>query len=48
MSIEVRKPTVDEESRMRACPIWEKEPSQFPYHYDEKENLLDPRRRRDR
>ncbi len=29
MPIEVRKPTAEEETRMRACPIWEKEPSQF-------------------
>ena len=40
MPIEVRKPTAAEETHMRACPIWEKEPSQFPYHYDEKETCL--------
>ena len=40
MPIEVRKPTAEEQAHMRACPIWEKEPSQFPYHYDEKETCL--------
>lgn len=40
MPIEVRKPTRDEDSQMRQCPTWEKEPSQFPYHYDEQETCL--------
>ena len=40
MSIEVRKPTPEEESRMKQCPTWEKEPSEFPWHYDEKETFL--------
>jgi uncharacterized cupin superfamily protein len=40
MSIEVRKPTPDEEQDMKTCPVWEKEPSSFPWHYDEKETCL--------
>jgi hypothetical protein len=34
MPIEVRKPTAEEETRMRACPSWEKEPSQFRVNGD--------------
>jgi uncharacterized protein len=40
MPIEVRKPTPDELSRMQQCPIWEKEVSEFAWHYDEKEVCL--------
>lgn len=40
MPIEVRKPTPEEQARMKACPIWEKEPSEFPWSYDEKETCL--------
>ena len=40
MAIEVRKPTPDEEADIRACPVWEKEPSTFPWHYDEQETCL--------
>jgi uncharacterized protein len=38
--IEVRKPTAQEEKAMKSCPTWEKEPSKFPWHYDEKETCL--------
>jgi uncharacterized protein len=40
MSIEVRKPTPQEESQMKTCPIWTKEASQFPWSYDERETCL--------
>ena len=40
MEIEVRKPTEDEKQAMEACPIWEKEPSAFPWHYDQSETCL--------
>jgi uncharacterized protein len=40
MPIEVRKPTADETKKMKSLPIWEKEVSEFPYHYDEKETCL--------
>jgi len=40
MRIEVRKPTAEEEAEMKKCPTWEKEPSEFPWHYDEQETCL--------
>ena len=40
MAIDVRKPTPEEEAAMQTCPIWEKEASSFPWHYDEKETCL--------
>jgi uncharacterized cupin superfamily protein len=40
MQIKVCKPTHEEESSMKECPIWEKEASEFPYHYDEQETCL--------
>ncbi len=40
MAIEIRKPTPEEEAQMKSCPIWEKEPSEFPWHYDEQETCL--------
>ena len=40
MPIEVRKPTTQEQQQMKEWPIWEKEPSEFPWHYDEKETCL--------
>jgi uncharacterized protein len=40
LQIEVRRPTQVEESKMKKCPIWEKEPSEFPWHYDEQETCL--------
>lgn len=40
MPIEVRKPTPEETKKMKALPIWEKEISEFPWHYDEKETCL--------
>jgi len=40
MAIEIRKPTAAEEAQMKSCPIWEKEPSEFPWHYDQQETCL--------
>jgi uncharacterized protein len=40
MPIEVRKPTKEEEAWMKKCPTWEKEPSEFDWHYDDKETCL--------
>ena len=40
MNIQVRKPTPEEEEEMKKCPTWEKEPSEFPWHYDEQETCL--------
>jgi uncharacterized cupin superfamily protein len=40
--IEVRKPSEDEIRRegIRDWPIWEKEASSFPWHYDQPETCL--------
>lgn len=40
MKISVRKPTEEERQKMEKCPIWEKEPSEFPWYYDESETCL--------
>jgi len=40
MPIEIRKPTPEEEVHMKTCPTWEKEPSVFPWHYDQQETCL--------
>ncbi len=40
MKIEVRKPTAEETRRASSWPVWEKEVSVFPWHYDEKETCL--------
>jgi len=40
MPIEVRKPTPEQEAEMKTCPVWQKEPSEFPWHYDERETFL--------
>lgn len=40
MKIEVRKPTEKEKKEMELCGIWEKEASEFPWQYDEKETCL--------
>jgi len=40
MPIEVRKPTPEEEAEMKTWPTWSKEPSEFPWHYDQKETCL--------
>ncbi len=40
MKIEVRKPTEEEKQEMKSCGIWEKEASEFPWQYDEKETCL--------
>jgi len=40
MAIEIRKPTPDEEAAMKQCPTWQKEVSEFPWSYDQKETCL--------
>jgi uncharacterized cupin superfamily protein len=40
MRIEVRKPTPAEEKEMKSWPTWSKEPSEFPWRYDDKETCL--------
>ena len=40
MEIIVRKPTEAERCEMGVCPIWEKEVSEFPGHYDESDTCL--------
>ncbi len=40
MDIIVKKPTPEEKAAMESCPIWEKEPSEFPWHYDQQETCL--------
>ena len=43
MEITVRKPTASEKKTASAWPIWTKEVSTFPWHYDEQEtcHILD-------
>ncbi|MFH1132965.1 MAG: cupin domain-containing protein [Nanoarchaeota archaeon] len=36
----IRKPTAAEKKEAASWPIWEKEPSTFPYSYQEKETCL--------
>ena len=40
MTIEIRRPSAEELeiAGVRAWPVWEKEPSKFSWHYDEKES----------
>jgi len=40
MKIEVRKPTEEEKQKAKSWGIWEKEVSEFPWEYDEKESCL--------
>lgn len=40
MKITVRKPTEEERKEAASWPIWEKEASAFPWHYDDKETCL--------
>ena len=40
MEIIVKKPTDKEKQEMQKCGIWEKEVSEFPWQYDEKETCL--------
>jgi uncharacterized cupin superfamily protein len=40
MSVEIRKPTKDEQKDAKNWPIWEKEPSIFPWEYDQTETCL--------
>lgn len=40
MKIEVRKPTENEKKTASSWPVWTKEVSTFPWHYDEKETCL--------
>jgi len=38
--IEVRKPTEEEQKEMESCDVWEKEVSEFPWEYSDKEICL--------
>jgi len=40
MKIQVRKPTEAEKKSASQWPIWTKEASSFPWHYDEPETCL--------
>ncbi len=40
MKIQIKKPTEKEKKEMQSCDIWEKEISEFPWQYDEKETCL--------
>lgn len=40
MKIIVRKPLQDEVEKMKKLPVWECEPKNFPWHYDEEETCL--------
>ena len=40
MKVEVRKPTGDERRRAEDWAIWEKNPSTFPWEYNQKETCL--------
>ena len=40
MEIIIRKPTDEEKAEAKTWPIWEKEPSEFPWEYSEKETCL--------
>jgi len=40
MQIQVKKPTDEERKDMESCGVWEKEVSEFPWEYDEKETCL--------
>ena len=40
MKIEVRKPTEEEKQEASSWGIWEKEVSEFPWQYSEKETCL--------
>ena len=40
MEVIVKKPTAEEIQKMKQQPIWEKEVSTFPWHYDDQETCL--------
>jgi uncharacterized cupin superfamily protein len=40
MEIKVEKPTKEMIAKAKTWPIWEKEPSTFPYSYDSQEQFL--------
>jgi len=40
MKILVKKPNEKEKKEMESCSIWEKEISEFPWEYDEKETCF--------
>ena len=40
MNPTIRKPTPEEKSQAETWPIWQKEISQFPWQYDDKETCL--------
>ena len=43
MKPSIRKPTQKEQKEAKEWPIWEKEESEFPWEYDEKETCLIPK-----
>jgi uncharacterized cupin superfamily protein len=40
MKPEIREPTDEEKSKAESWPIWEKEESEFPWEYSDKETCL--------
>lgn len=40
MKPEIRKPSDEERKESESWPIWEKEQSEFPWEYDDKETCL--------
>ncbi len=40
MKLKITKPTKEEKKEAENWPIWEKEVSEFPWEYDEKETCL--------
>ena len=40
MKVKIKKPTEKEKKKAENWPIWEKEVSEFPWEYDEKETCL--------
>jgi uncharacterized cupin superfamily protein len=40
MKVEIKKPTEEEKSKAETWPIWEKEASEFPWEYSDKETCL--------
>lgn len=40
MDVKIRKPTKEDRKKAEDWPIWEKEASEFPWEYDEKESCL--------
>ena len=40
MKPEIKKPTEEEKAQAKSWPIWEKEASEFPWEYNDKETCL--------